>query len=280
MSEAVVMWGGGSTSYTTARIAAERHGRENTTLLFADTLAEDEDLHRFNAEVSAQLGIPITRVCDGRTPEQVDIDSRWLSNARLAKCSHVLKQIPCRKWMEANAAPEAVIYVGLDWTELHRVEPVRQWWQPWQVEVPLTELTGKGKDDWNRELRALGIAEPLLYRQGYPHNNCGGTCVRGGQAYWAHTARVHPDRFARKEAHEDFMRDMLGADVSILRDRRGGETIPLRLSVVRQAVEAQPSMLDLDDWGGCGCFVDVDAVGSVHPGSETPTAVDHGCPDA
>lgn len=217
--DAVVQWGGGSTSWAVARIAIERHGADRTTLLFTDTLAEDEDLHRFNAEASEQLGVPITRVADGRTPEQVDIDSRWLSNARLAKCSHVLKQIPCRKWVEANAAPDALIYVGLDWTELHRVPPVQRWWQPWQVELPLTELTGHDKEEWNRQLRALGIAGPRLYRYGYPHNNCGGTCVRGGQAYWALTARVFPERFARKEAHERAMQDMLGADYTILRDR-------------------------------------------------------------
>lgn len=253
MSAAVVMYGGGSTSFATARIAAERHGRENTTLLFADTLAEDEDLHRFNAEVSAHLGIPITRVCDGRTPEQVDVDSRWLSNARIAKCSHVLKQVPCRMWMEANGAPDAVIYVGLDWTELHRVPPVRHWWRPWQVEFPLAELTGKGKDDWNRELRALGIAEPRLYREGYPHNNSSWASFLANRSGCT-LAGVCPVRLAATNA---------GAAAV-----RGGETIPLRLSVVRAAVESQPSLLDLDDWGGCGCFVDVAVEGSVHPGGK------------
>jgi hypothetical protein len=259
-NDAVVQWGGGSTSFAVARIAIERHGVDHTTLLFADTLAEDEDLHRFNREASEHLGVPITRVCDGRTPEQVDVDARWLSNSRLAKCSHELKQIPCRRWVEANAAADATIYVGLDWTELHRLPPVRRWWKPWRVECPLVDIVSQGKDDWNRELRALGIAEPRLYRLGYPHNNCGGTCVRGGQAYWAHTARVFPERFARKEAHERSMQAMLGTEHTILRDRRGGVTTPLPLSRIRAAVESQPSLLDRDDWGGCGCFLDTPPV--------------------
>lgn len=270
--EAVVQWGGGSTSYAVARIAVERHGRDRVTLLFADTLAECEDMPRFNREASALLGVPITRVCDGRTPEQVDEDSRWLSNARVAKCSHVLKQIPCRKWMKENAAPDAVIYIGLDWTEMHRVPVVQREWAPWRVELPLTELIGKTKDDWNKELRAQGVLEPLMYREGYPHNNCGGACVRGGQAYWAHTARIRPERFAAKEAHEKRMQVMLGNEHTIMRDRRGGVTVPLPMPVVRRAVESQPTLLDLDDWGGCGCFTDYPAPPSsaVEGGDPTP----------
>jgi hypothetical protein len=262
---AVVQWGGGATSYAIAKIAKERHGRDNVTLLFADTLAEDADLHRFTREVSEYLGIPVTRVCDGRTPEQVDVDSRWLSNAMLAKCSHLLKQVPCRKWLEENASPDALLYVGLDWTELHRVPAVVRQWAPWEVALPLTEITDKSKPDWIAELRAAGIQEPLMYRQGYPHNNCGGGCVRGGQAYWAHTARVRPEVFAAKEAHEKHMQDMLGGGHTILRDRRNGRTVPLPLSVVREAVEAQPTLLDLDDWGGCGCFT-ADVSGEVDRG--------------
>lgn len=254
--EAVVQWGGGTTSWATGRIAVERYGRDRVVLLFADTLAEDDDLHRFNREASEDLGVPITRVCDGRTPEQVDVDSRWLSNAKLAKCSHVLKQVPCRRWVEENAPSDALIYVGLDWTEPHRAPAVRRSWAPWEVALPLVDIPERSKQDWGGELRARGIQEPLMYRQGYPHNNCGGGCVRGGQAYWAHTARVRPDVFAAKEAHEARMQGLLGEDYTILRDRRGGRTIPLPLSVIRSRVESTPTLIDPFDWGGCGCFVD------------------------
>ena len=69
-------------------------------------------------------------------------------------------------------------------------------------------------------LRASGIAVPQLYELGLPHNNCGGGCVKAGQAHFAHLLRVHPCRFEEWEQREQELRDYLGADVSILDDRR------------------------------------------------------------
>ena len=124
----VVMWSGGITSWATARLVIERHGRENVTLLFADTNAEDEDLYEFNQKASSQLGMELIRVADPqeRDPWQVFEDKKWLGNTRIAQCSHVLKQEPCRVWLEANAEPQhTVVYVGIDWSETHRL-PARQ----------------------------------------------------------------------------------------------------------------------------------------------------------
>lgn len=73
---------------------------------------------------------------------------------------------------------------------------------------------------------------------------------------------MFPERYARAEATEVKMRALLGKDVSILRDRTGGKTKPLTLTVLRTRIEQQredqPSFDDLDE-GGCGCFTDVAA---------------------
>lgn len=253
----VVMWGGGTTSWATARIVIDEHGPNNVVLLFADTLAEDADLHRFTAQCSEQLGVPVTRVCDGRTPEQVDVDRKWLSNSQVAQCSYWLKIVPCRTWLEDNTSPnDAIVYVGLDWTEPERLPAVERGWAPWPVQAPLMTRYGRSKPDWTRELEQLGIPAPRLYRQGFAHNNCGGACVRGGQAQWAHLARVNPALFDQKMQHEQRMQALLGKPHTYLRDRTGGVTTPLPLTVIRQRVESQPTLLDVDDWGGCGCFTD------------------------
>ena len=55
------------------------------------------------------------------------------------------------------------------------------------------------------------------------------------------------------EAEEQETRELLGKDVSILRDRTGGTTTPLSLRSFRERIERQPSMFDGDDWGACGC---------------------------
>ena len=62
------MYSGGLGSWATAKIVIERHGKENTTLLFADTLIEDEDLYRFLDEGAKYLGVEFTRIAEGRTP--------------------------------------------------------------------------------------------------------------------------------------------------------------------------------------------------------------------
>lgn len=253
----VVMWSGGITSWATARHVVAEHGTAGTTLLFADTNAEDEDLHTFNEQAAAQLGLPITRVADGRDPWQVFEDKRWLGNTRIAQCSHALKQEPCRDWLTEHTDPAGTtVYVGIDWTETHRLPAIVNGWAPWTVDAPLTRPPYSDKQQLRAEARAAGLIDPRLYRLGFAHNNCGGACVKGGQAQWARLLDVFPERYARAEAAEVKMRNLLGKDVSILRDRTGGTTKPLTLAVLRHRIEEQPNQLDLFDEGGCGCFTD------------------------
>lgn len=253
----VVMWSGGITSWATARHVIREHGTASTVLLFADTLIEDPDLYRFNEQASRQLGVPITRVADGRTPWQVFEDARWLGNTRIAQCSHKLKQEPCRAWLTENTDPaDTTLYVGIDWTEPHRLPAIVRGWQPWTVDAPLTRPPYRDKEQLLAEARAVGLEIPRLYRLGFAHNNCGGACVKGGQAQWVRLLATFPDRYARAERAEQKMRALLGKDVSILRDRVGGTTRPLTLTELRERVESRPDQLDLFDEGGCGCFVD------------------------
>jgi hypothetical protein len=258
----VVQFSGGTGSWATARRVADRHGTDRLVLLFADTLVEDPDLYRFLDQAAADIGVPVTRVCDGRTPEQVDVDRKWLSNSRIAQCSLELKIKPCRAWLEEHCDPSStVLYVGIDWTEMDRIPGIVKGWSPWRVETPLTSPPYLDKHGIAAELRRRGIELPLLNRIGFPHNNCGGACVRGGQAQWVNLYRKFPERYAVKEKHEERMRAELGSDVAILRERPGGVSRPLPLSVLRNRVESQDAggpeaLFDRDDWGGCGCLTD------------------------
>lgn len=258
----VVMWSGGITSWATALRVIAEHGAASTTLLFADTNAEDEDLYAWNNQAAGLLGVPITRVADPqeRDPWQVFEDKRWLGNTRIAQCSHDLKQKPCRAWLTENTDPASTtVYVGIDWTETERLPGIVRGWAPWPVEAPLTRPPYRDKQQLLAEARGLGLPTPRLYRLGFAHNNCGGACVKGGQAQWARLLEVFPERYARAEAAETKMRALLGKDVSILRDRTGGDTKPLTLTALRHRIEDQPDQLDLFDEGGCGCFTELAA---------------------
>ena len=133
MTAHVVMFSGGIGSWAAAKRVAQQHGTKDLVLLFADVkgdsaadnphIGEDEDTYRFLAEAAANvLGDKRARsqfviVRDGRTIWEVFHDKRYLGNSRQANCSHLLKQVPCRKWITSHypKPDDAVIYVGIDW---------------------------------------------------------------------------------------------------------------------------------------------------------------------
>lgn len=252
MSEAVVMYSGGIASFVAALRTVERYGHTQTTLLFCDTKQEDEDLYRFLREGAAYLDVPLVEIADGRTPWQVFRDVRFLGNTRADPCSRILKRNLARTWMEQHASPGTTVVLGLDSCEMRRVPKVQRFWAPWPVALPLLSPPYLDKDACRQLVRTLGLTEPRLYALGFPNNNCGGRCVKGGQAYWLHLLRVMPERFAEDEANEAQLRQALGKNVAILRDRRGGTTKPYTLRQLREQGQTDQEEL----WGSCGCFTD------------------------
>ena len=254
-TKCVVQMSGGVGSFLAAQRAIARFGQENVVLLFADTLIEDEDLYRFLDDSSAALGVPITRIADGRTPWEVFRDVRYLGNTRIDPCSKVLKRELLRKWIDDNCDPTStVVALGIDWTESHRFERAAPRWLPWELWAPLCDEPLIDKADTPAALAALGIELPRLYKLGFPHNNCGGFCIKAGQAQFKLLHEKMPERYAECEAQEESLRSLLG-DVAILRDRRGGTTKPLTLRRFREEYIGT-SKVDADEWGGCGCAID------------------------
>ncbi|APU20145.1 YfjI family protein [Actinoalloteichus sp. GBA129-24] len=274
----VVMMSGGIGSWATAARVIAEHGREHVTLLFADTRSEDEDLYRFLDDAAAGFGVPITRVADGRTPQEVFRDVRWIGNSRVAPCSHLLKQVPCRQWLETNTDPaDTTLYVGVDWSEIHRLPAIEAGWSPWTVRAPLTEPPYTDKAGLMLEAEATGLRLPGLYSLGFPHNNCAGSCVRGGQAQWALLHQTNPSLFDSWADFEHDMQDVVAGDQprTILREQRDGQRIPLPLTVLRARLDTD--QYDRDEWGGCGCFTEPPE--QTGDPTMTPTGADAPHPD-
>jgi hypothetical protein len=231
---------GGIGSWAAAQRVAAQHGTTDLVLLFADTLTEDNDLYRFLDDSTRQLDTPLTRVADGRTPWQVFADVRYLGNSRLAPCTHHLKIKPCRRWLETHADPATtILYVGLDASpaDRARARAITAGWAPWTVQFPLLSppyLSKRQLLDWSR---CLGVRPPRLYELGFPHNNCGGLCVRAGKRHWAHALTVFPDRYAAAEYAEERLRAELG-DISILTEQHHGDRHRLPLAALRQRLAA------------------------------------------
>lgn len=261
----IVMFSGGIGSWAAAKRVRMDRPQEEMVLLFADVkgrstsphVGEDEDTYRFLNDAAENLDAPLVVVRDGRDIWQVFKDKQFLGNSRLAPCSHELKQKPSRRWLEDNSDPDAdVVYVGIDWAEIHRLPSIERNYLPWKAVAPLTEppyLSKEGMLSWAAE---EGLEPPRLYAMGFSHNNCGGGCVRAGQAQFRHLLSVMPERYDVWEQKEREMADLLGRPVSILRDRRGGKSQPLSLQSLREREQQEPGAVDPFDIGGCGCFVD------------------------
>ena len=288
----VVMLSSGAGSWAAAKRVAERHGTDGLTLLFADTLIEDEDNYRFLIEASADVfgvtGLPewllrpdlppiddllarrslllalaeyamdaipgLEWIVERRDPWQVFKDVRFLGNTRVDPCSRILKRELLRKWLDDTHEPDAtVVYLGFDWSEIHRMERAAKHWEPWAVEAPMCERPYMSKRDALAWLRSEGIEPPRLYAAGFQHANCGGFCVKGGQAHFATLLRFDRDRYLYHEQKEEELREYLGSDVAIMRDRTGGDVKPLTMREFRERQEQQLGFDEMD-FGSCSCF--------------------------
>lgn len=251
-TKCVVQTSGGVASWACATRAIERFGAENVTLLFADTLMEDEDLYRFLEDTEAHLGIKVTRIAEGRTPWEVFNDVKFLGNSRVDPCSMHLKRVLLKKWMMENADPETTcVAVGIDWTETHRIGRIGEGMAPFDVIFPLIE-SETDKVEIFRELESAGIKRPRLYDMGFPHNNCGGFCIKAGISQFVALRRQMPERFDYHMNQEAALREKLGKNVAILTDRRNKSKIPMPLSVLAERMDAGEKFPG-DEWGACGC---------------------------
>lgn len=251
------MYSGGVGSYCTAKRVVQQHGAEHTTLLFADTGIEDEDLYRFLHESSAKLGARLVTIADGRTPWELFHDRRFIGNSRVDLCSETLKRNLIDRWIRENYPdPDMVrVYVGIDWNEIHRYERLAPRKLPYIYLAPMIEPPLLLKEEMLAVLEEDGIAVPRLYSLGFAHNNCGGFCVKAGQAHFKNLLEKLPERYAFHEAEEEALRQHLGKPVAILRSRKGGRTTPITLRQFRESVEAG-CRVDPTDIGGCGCALE------------------------
>lgn len=280
----IVMFSGGVCSWAAAKRVVERHGKNGVALLFADTRMEDEDLYRFLGEAAANVFgwpsiPPIAALCDlaanglvatvapggfdgqlvviadGRTPWEVMRDHNCIAKPRMDMCSQELKRELLDAWRNQHCdAAATTLHLGIDWTETHRLEKVKKLCAPWRYEAPMNDRPFMDKDQMIEWLCREGIKPPRLYGLGFPHNNCGGFCIKAGQAHFAHLLRMLPERYAYHEAKEEEMRARVG-DYSILRDRTGGQTKTLSLKTLRERIQNR-QQIDLLEWGGCGCAID------------------------
>ncbi|MCD6006880.1 phosphoadenosine phosphosulfate reductase domain-containing protein [Halomonas sp. IOP_31] len=252
-----ISFSGGMGSAVSALVALENDLDFN--LIFADTLIEDEDLYRFNDDVARACGKEIIHLTDGRTPWDVYAEKRWIGNTRTAHCSTELKSKPVRAWLGEHAAPSDPLVLGMDMSELDRIERAQKHWAPRPV-VSLLNRYQIWRPQYDEILARYGIRKPRLYSQGYEHNNCGGFCCKAGLVQFERLYRTNPKRFAFHEAEMDRVLAEIGPTARpFLRQVQSGVTYYLTLREFREQLQDGTMELPMFSEAGCGCFTDEEA---------------------
>jgi hypothetical protein len=252
----VVSLSGGVASAVATDRAIQRYGRGSITLWFADTSWEDEDLYRFLDELMARWGGDLIKHRDGRTPLQASEDVKLIPNQRRAPCSRILKIEPFTKFITGQPKPLTVL-LGLGWNEQHRMEAPKRNYESIEgitVDYPLMWKPLEYRP-YQDVVRSWGIEPPRLYQMGFPHNNCGGRCVKQGIGEWIRLKHNFPERFIEVRDWEQEQRAKGGARATygIVRDRSGGDVKPLTLAELEERETPGDNEPSTDDMFSCMC---------------------------
>lgn len=243
----IVSFSTGLSSALTVERALTRYGKEATEVVFMDTKMEDDDNYRFMNDCKARWGIPITILCEGRTPYEVSRSENVIPNSLIAPCSFRLKIEIFRKYIATLEKP-VTIHIGYDAQEMHRIPKTEQNYKSlgYEVDFPLLWLptekrkyTDVVRDDW-------GIEPPRMYALGYTHANCSGLCVKQGQGDWIRTLINFPERYAQVETWEQEMRthSERHAVRAILKHQVNKESLPFTLKELREKYEREYKVIE------------------------------------
>lgn len=236
----VVLFSGGLASFEACKRVIKNHEGEEILLWFFDTLIEDPDTYRFINDCENYFETKIERLSDGRNMWQVFRDERFIGNSQKCICTRVLKRQLLERLLHRRFPKKNVIlHFGLENHEKQRITKVLNGWagKGYKVDIPLLNPPILNRAMLIEEVNSTKIQIPRLYKLGFTHNNCGGGCVRAGISQWIKLWQIFPDRYLWHEEQEMVTRDYLKKDVSILRDRRFHQTVPLTLGQLRKRIE-------------------------------------------
>lgn len=239
----VAMFSGGASSAYVANQMVQTYGKENSILFFTNTLWEDEDNYRFMDEISDYIGIEVTERIDGRTPEEVFYDTKFLGNSRLAHCSEELKVKQTIIFLEDlrdNHNLEPILYFGIGPHESHRADNLTEFYEhnpiePVETRFPMIDTFREDTDAKSIIENEWGIKLPRMYELGFSHANCAGRCVRGGFQHYAQLYSTWPEQYKLQEEMEEDFRKHFDKNVTILKK----DGAPYTLKAYRKRLESE-----------------------------------------
>ena len=215
----IVSLSGGVASAIAADRVLQKYGNGQTELFFTDTSWEDPDLYRFLNDLEEFWQHPITRYQDGRTPQEVFEEEGVIGSNRFLSCTRKLKIKPFVDHVKTKLP--CTVYLGLDWTETHRIKKPKERYQKLgaSIDFPLLWDPKLLKADYFNIVKDWGIQIPQMYQKGFSHNNCGGSCFRQGAYAWKKLQQADPDRFDWMVEWEEMMQKKVGDHTILNRNR-------------------------------------------------------------
>lgn len=225
----------GAASAYAAKLSVEKHG-DACEVVYCDTLKyEHPDNLRFMRECEKWIGKEIKLIRSDKYADIYDVFDKtgWLVGPAGARCTTELK-----KKVRRNYQKDGDIHVfGYTADEKHRVNQLMIGEPDLLCEFPLID-GGITKRNCLEALHRAGIEIPMMYRLGYPNNNCIG-CVKGGAGYWNKIRFDFPEHFNRMAKQERKM------GVAINKKMVGNERINIyldELPVNMGRIESEPNI--------------------------------------
>ena len=157
-----------------------------------DTLRFIEDCERFLSRK-----ITVLRSEKYSCVEDVVRERNFLTSPHGAPCTCALKKDVRKLWEKQFPDCQFTYVWGFDLAEKARAERMREADKGKYVhEFPLIDR-GLSKQDCHAILKLTGIERPLLYRLGFPNNNCIG-CLKSGGFTWTLVREYFPEQFAKR----------------------------------------------------------------------------------
>ena len=163
-------------------------------IIYIDIDDQHPDSMRFLHDCEKVLGKEIEKLKSTYgSVENAILAAGFVRQAKSAcKCTEWLKKRVRKEWEAQQTEPLTYVW-GMDCTERHRAEAIRETMTSVEHEFPLIDHKLEKKDA-HAMSENLGVRRPAMYDLGYSNNNCVG-CVKGGMGYWNKIRIDFPDVF-------------------------------------------------------------------------------------
>lgn len=184
----------GVTSAVATKLALRQN--DDVRIIFILTGQEHPDSIRFLRDCEKWFAHPIEIFSSEKYEDVFDVieKTRYINGPAGARCTLELKKKVRYKIEDEMKTWKAQVF-GFDAGEQKRAQRFQEQNPKARAIFPLIDeqLT---KADCMALVMKAGIELPMMYRLGFPNNNCIG-CVKGGRGYWARIRELFPLHFSK-----------------------------------------------------------------------------------